>query len=394
MINIEEPKNRHTFAFSALGFRPFFFAAGVSSVLLMLAWFFIYSLNLPLLQQNIAPQIWHAHEMIFAYAMAVIVGFLLTAVKNWTNVQTLNGKPLMLLFALWLSARLLPFFDISLTIQAIIDTAFLVFASIALTIPIIKAKSWSNIGILSKIYLMAITHILFYLGLLGILDDGIRWGLYGAFYMILALVFVMARRVVPFFIERSLGLAKPLTNYVWLDRASLVLFVLYMVFDVFWISDLIYITALSLLLLHSIRLYHWYHKNIWHFPLLWSLYLAYVSIVSAFALKLFTYFANVSPYLSTHAFAIGIGLITLGMMSRVILGHTGRDINNFPSVIKIALFLMLLSFVTRILLPLINMENYLLWVSSSQLFWTGAFLIFCFAYIPMLFKARVDGRPG
>jgi len=394
MIPIEEPKQQNSFPFLALGFRPFFFAAGLSSVSLMVLWFLIYSLNMPLLHQAIAPQLWHAHEMVFAYAMAVIVGFLLTSVKNWTQVQTINGLPLLLLFILWLSARFLPFLNIPLYIQAIVDSSFLVFSSIAIGIPIIKAKSWSNIGILSKVVLMAITHIVFYLGLLGILKDGVHWGLYGAFYMILALIFVMARRVVPFFIEKSLGLNKPLTNYVWLDNASLFLFVLYLIFDVFYPSNLVYVTAFSLLILHSIRLYHWYHKNIWSYPLLWSLYLAYTSLVLAFALKLLGYFIVISPYISIHSFAFGIGFITIGMMSRVILGHTGRNIHHFPKALNLAFIALVLGYFTRIVLPLINSELYPIWIIASQLLWGAAFLIFCFIYIPMLFKARVDGRAG
>lgn len=394
MINIDEPTNSNRFPFSALAFRPFFFVAGLSSVALMFVWFLMYSFNMPLLQQSIAPQLWHAHEMVFAYTMAVIVGFLLTAVKNWTNIQTINGKPLMMLCFLWLVARFLPFFSIPLIYQAIIDSAFLIFAAIAIAIPIIKAKSWSNIGILSKIILMALAHIVFYLGLLGVLDNGVQWGLYGAFYMVLALIFVMARRVVPFFIEKSLGLQQPLNNYVWLDRLSLVLFVLYMLFDVYWPSNLIYVTAFSLLVLHSIRLVQWHHKNIWSQPLLWSLYLAYGSLVIAFALKFLSYWINMSAFLSIHAFAFGIGLITLGMMSRIILGHTGRNINSFPPALKIALWLMVFSFIFRIILPLINMQLYLTWIMISQILWSFAFIIFSFIYMPMLFKARVDGRAG
>ncbi len=389
MIPIEEPHKNKTFPFSSLGFRPFFFAAGSSSVLLMLIWFFMYSLNMPLLQQTIAPQIWHAHEMIFAYTMAVIVGFLLTAVKNWTNIQTLHGKPLMLLLSLWLIARFLPFFSVPLILQAFIDSTFLLFAFLALATPIIKAKSWNNIGILSKVLLMALAHIVFYLGLLGILEHGVMWGLYGAFYLILALVFVMARRVVPFFIERSLGLNQPLNNPLWLDRSSLVLFIGYVIFDIYWPSDLVFAFAFILFCLHTLRLYHWHHKGLWSFPLLWSLYLAYSILVIAFGIKSLSYITTVSAFLSIHAFAFGIGLITLSMMSRVTLGHTGRDINQYPPALKIALFLILAGFIVRVIFPLFNTSFYSLWIISAQVLWCGAFFIFIWVYTPMFFKKRV-----
>lgn len=267
-------------AFLNLGFRPFFFGASVAAVLLMAMWFWFFQFNSQLINQ-IHSHYWHAHEMIFGYTVAVIVGFLLTAVKNWTGIQTINGPGLLILFLLWVSARLLPFIaHVPLLPKAIIDTSFLLFAAFFIVQPIIRSRLWKNLAIATKLMLIAMAHIVFYMGLLGILENGARWGLYGAFYLIIALIFVIARRVIPFFIERGVGSDKPLKNNIWIDRASMVLFIAYAGLEIFWPTRIVYIFAFLLFILHSIRLYNWYCSGIWRIPLLWSLYLAYAFLTN------------------------------------------------------------------------------------------------------------------
>ena len=394
MINITDNNKPNPFPFLNLGFRPFFFAAGLSATLLMLLWLIIYQFN-TLTIYNLPTQYWHAHEMIFGFAITVIAGFLLTAVKNWTGQQTINGTPLLLLFLLWLSARITFFIpEIPLIIQAILDISFLVFTTFFIALPIIKSKSWSHIGIASKILLLAISHIVFYLGALGVLENGISWGLYSAFYLIVALIFVMARRVVPFFIEKGLGLQQELKNPKWLDISSLFLFLFYVIFEVFLQTHIIFIVAFLLFVLHSVRLFNWYHKDIWQKTLLWGLYLAYVFLILGFGLKTLSFFINFSPYIIIHSFAMGIGLLTISMMSRVALGHTARSIFQPPKFLFWLFLLLGLAFIFRVLLPLFFAQNYDLWVLVSQILWIIAFGLFAIIYSPMLFKKRIDGQFG
>ncbi|SFV55114.1 NnrS protein involved in response to NO [hydrothermal vent metagenome] len=394
MINITDKNKPNLFPFLNLGFRPFFFAAGLSSSLLMFLWLIIYQFNIITIH-NLTPQYWHAHEMIFGFTIAVISGFLLTAVRNWTGQQTIHGIPLLLLFLLWIVARIIFFIpNVSLVIQATIDSSFLLFITFFIALPIIKTKSWSNIGIVAKVLLLAISHIIFYLGLLGILKNGIIWGLYGAFYTILALIFVMARRVVPFFIEKGLGLKKELKNPKWLDISSLILFVLYVFFEIFWQSKITFLLAFLLFLLHSYRLINWHHKNIWRKPLLWSLYLAYVFLTLGFALKSISFFINISPYIVIHSFTMGIGLITLAMMSRVALGHTARNVFQPPKILFLIFTLSGLTFIFRVILPLLLTQHYFVWILISQILWLSAFVFFTITYTPMLFKKRLDNQFG
>ncbi len=129
-------------AFLRLGFRPFFLGGACFSVLSILFWML-----------NIYPNMaWHAHEMIYGYGLAIFAGFLLTAVKNWTGIHTLNGFLLLGLFIVWVIARVLPLFDNSffLFLEVIADNLFIIFLIISITIPIVKARQWRNINIVIK----------------------------------------------------------------------------------------------------------------------------------------------------------------------------------------------------------------------------------------------------
>ncbi|MDH5515977.1 MAG: NnrS family protein, partial [Gammaproteobacteria bacterium] len=210
------------------------------------------------------------------------------------------------------------------------------------------------------------------------------------------LIFVLARRVFPFFIERGVGYVVELRNRTWLDMSSLVLFLAFWVADVLRPDSLpVALLALALLALHALRLAGWHTAGIWQKPLLWVLYLGYLWLVIAFALKAAVYFFGISPFLALHAFSYGaIGMITLGMMSRVTLGHTGRDMTDPPSTLLPAFALLFAGSLARILLPLLAPAHYKAWIGLSQGLWVVAFSLFLFTYLPMLVRARVDGRPG
>ncbi len=393
MINFNQNNTHPTTPFLRSGFRVFFMAAGLVAVISMVLWGVFF--HTTLLTSQIDTVIWHAHEMIFAYAMAVIVGFLLTAVQNWTGIQTLIGKPLLALFALWASARFLPFVaDKYLLFQAIIDISFLLFSLIAIAYPIIKTKQWKHIGVIAKLLFMVIAHSLFYLGLLGFVEQGVTWGLYLGFYLILSLILMMIRRLIPFFIERGLGLDYELKNSKFLDVLSLILMVVYIPVEVFFNTPISTVIATLLIVIHSIRLIYWYHPKIWTKPLLWGLYLAYGLLILGFGFKVLSYFIILPPHLDVHSFAFGIGLITISMMSRVSLGHTGNNVFNPPKQLNIIFILLLLSFIFRIIFPMLSMAYYSEWILVAQVFWISAFTWFLWIYAPMFFKARIDGKFG
>jgi uncharacterized protein involved in response to NO len=397
MLNIEQPARQTGIAILNLGFRPFFSGAALFAVVLMLVWMGLYTLGWHW-QPALPAVTWHAHEMVFGYGMAVIAGFLLTAVKNWTGVQTLHGIPLLLLFLLWLTARLLLLAGGAgvLVWAALADGLFNVLLVLALAWPVFKVRQFKQFGIVSKILLLTLANLLFYAGVLEIYPWGLQAGLYSGIYLIMALIFVMSRRVLPFFIERGVPQDVTLTNRAWLDGASLLLFV------GFWIADIaapdslpVAVLAGLLCVLYSIRLVDWHTPGIWRMPLLWVLYLAYVSIVVGFALKVAVYLFGLSPFLPLHAFTYGgIGLFTLGMMARVTLGHTGRNILEPPATVSWMFGLVLVGSIVRVVLPLLDAARFTLWMGLSQVLWIIAFSLFLVTFLRMLYQPRTDGQPG
>ncbi len=381
-----------------LGFRPFFLVAGIFAIVAMVVWTASYSFSIEFNFSGVAPSVWHAHEMIFGYVMAVVAGFLLTAIKNWTGEEVLRGKPLALLLMLWLVARVLPLSGLMIPIEiiAVVDVAFLFFLSIVCLLPVLKVKQYKQVGIISKLLLLMICNIFFYLGVMGVLAEGIQWGLYSAIYMIIALVLVMLRRVMPMFIKNGIDGEVELKNRAWVDNASLVFLVCLWVVDVFTnFSQVTAMLAVVLTVLHAIRLAGWYTNKVWSKPLVWILVIAYAFIIMGFALTAAKVYFSIAPFLSIHAFTVGgIGLITIGMMSRVSLGHTGRSVFDPPAVVLWSLMAMTLGAVVRVIFPLFNMDLYIYWVGLSQALWIISFVIFIFVYAPMFLSARVDGRDG
>ncbi len=394
MLQIEERSFHHGIGLWRLGFRPFFLGAGILAVLLMALWMGLYLFGLELAPAGYPPVIWHAHEMIFGYAVAVIAGFLLTAVKNWTNVQTLHGPGLMALFLLWVLARLAPFL-LPAGAVFLLDVAFLLCLSAALLHPIVKSRSWNQLVVAALVLLLPCANILFYLGLTGILPGGMRLGLYAGLYLVVAMILLVGRRVIPFFIERGCDGPVQLVSRPWLDVAIVVSYGLFVVLELSGAVRTAALLAALLAVLNTIRLVDWHARGIWRKPLLWVLYVAYVWITLGFLLKAVAALPGSSPLLALHAFTVGgIGMMTLGMMARVALGHTGRNVFDPPPSVWWMFSLLLGGAVCRVLLPLLSMEHYTLWVAASQLFWMGAFALFVFVYAPILVKPRVDGRYG
>jgi len=381
-----------------LGFRPFFTGAAITSVVSVLVWAGMYLFGWQPYAMVLPQTVWHGHEMVYGYGMAVIAGFLLTAVKNWTGVPTITGLHLLLLFLLWLAGRLLIAAGNGGMLQAaaITDALFGIGLVLAILLPIVKVKQWQHLGIVSKIVLLVASNLVFYAGVLDLLEDGARMGLYSGIYLIIALIFVISRRVIPFFIEKGAGHPVQVRNRLWVDNASLVLFLGFWLADVLQ-PDTLLVAALSatLLALHILRLVDWHTPEIWSKPLLWVLYLGYGWLAAGFALKVAVPVLGISPLPALHAFAYGgIGMITLGMMSRVILGHTGRSVHEPPPVLFWMFAVLLLGAVFRVMLPILDPARYVTWVGIAQMLWVTAFTLFLVIYLPMLARPRVDGAPG
>ncbi len=378
-----------------LGFRPFFLLAPLFAVISIGLWGLYYFGISNQAISSVSSSYWHAHEMVYGYAMAVIAGFLLTAVRNWTGIQTLSGPLLSVLAGLWLAGRVCMAAGF-IEAACLFDLTFMSCLVYAVLAPIVKAGQRKQAAVLSILILLLVFNGLFYLGALGYLESGLYLGVYGGFYLVIGLILVMARRLMPFFIERAMEGEIQLRHSAFLDRAILLAFLVFYVAELSGMPRSISAyAALLLFCANAMRLCLWHIGDIWRSPLLWVLYVSLWSINLGFLLHFLVLYSPVSTFTAIHAMAYGgIGLITLGMMARVALGHTGRNVYQPPRAISPIFLLLAAGTLIRVLMPIFIPELYPWWIGLSQLLWIVSFSAFLLVYLPMLIAPRADGKYG
>ena len=339
---------------------------------------------------------WHSHEMIFGYAVAVIAGFLLTAVRNWTERPTPAGRYLGAMVALWLFARILPFFPDNFPswFIALADLAFLPLVAVGIAVPLVRSGESRNLLFLPLLVALWAANFFVHSELLGLATNLARKGIFLGLDLIVLLIVIMGGRVIPFFTERALpGVVMKRRSIIeWLSPLSVLLFLMadFLFPDSLLSGSLATLAACA----NGIRLASWYTHRYWRVPLLWVLHLGYGWIVVGFFLKVGAALGVVPPQFTVHAFTVGgIGVLTLGMMARVALGHTARPLSVGAAMV-VAFGLVNLSAVTRGLLPVLLPEWFSSLIVVSGLLWITAFVIFVIIYTPILTQPRIDGRPG
>ncbi|WP_354688874.1 NnrS family protein [Aeromonas sp. 19NY04SH05-1] len=380
-----------------LGFRPFFLLGALFSTLAMLGW--IGQLNGWLSMPGISnPVWWHAHEMLFGFGAAIVAGFLLTAVQNWTAHPGVRSWPLALVVSLWALPRLLlPWFGEENTFLMVADLAWLPLCAWFLAKPIIIARQWRN---------------LFFVPLLLVLTllNGTSWIWHGEWatlehllittvLLFTTLIAVMGGRVIPFFTARATGLDKAVP-LVWLERGALaslwLLLLIWLLFPNQWTASVymmpLYIVAASLHLWRQLR---WRLPTTMGHPLLWSLHLAYLFIpLGLLALAAQAAGMSISLSLASHLLSAGcLGTMILGMIARVSLGHSGRALQ-VGRRIHSAFVLIIAAALLRVLVPLLWPAYTLHGWNLSGLAWSLAYGLFVWVYVPILTSPRADGRPG
>jgi uncharacterized protein involved in response to NO len=377
------PSDRMPVLFS-LGFRPFFLLAGVLAIFSVAVWVpaFVGGLAFDTYYGQIG---WHSHEMIFGYAVAVIAGFLLTAVRNWTERPTPSGGWLGSLAGLWLLGRILPYFSAMFPdwLIAFVDLAFLPALAVGIGVPLLRSGDKRNLIFLPLLAAFWGANFLVHAELFGLASNLARKGIFLGLNLVVLLIVIMGGRVIPFFTERALtGVEmKRWPAIEWLSPLSVLLFLLEELFfpDSLWSAGIAALAACA----NGVRLAGWYTSRYWRAPLLWVLHLGYGWALGAVPLQF-----------TIHAFTVGgIGVLTLGMMARVALGHTGRPLRaGLP--VTVAFGLVNLSGVTRGLLPILFPQGFSQLIGASGALWIAAFVIFVVVYAPVLTQARVDGQSG
>lgn len=378
-----------------LAFRPFFLFGSLFSVLAIFLWALIWTGNLGWQPAGNALW-WHAHEMLFGFVAAIIVGFLLTAVQSWTSVPGISGKPLAVLAALWLAARLSLLAGADwLLVARLADTLFLVAAALVLARPIVRIRQWRNLLFVPILLLLAWFDWQHYVVLQSpeVLPASFR----GAVYLVVFLMCFLGGRVIPFFTAN--GTHTPKTEPLfWLEVVAM------LPLAIIVISMLLALpiaeAVLSLLwaiaaVAHLYRFLRWRFWITFSVPLLWSLHLAYAFIVLSMAMTSVLHGGWMSSATTViHGFTVGgMGLLIIAMMARVSLGHTGRMLSP-ARVMTLAFALVGLCAAARFVLPLLHGDGSAVYLGLAFACWIAGYLIFALVYLPVLSTPRIDGRPG
>jgi uncharacterized protein involved in response to NO len=239
-----------------------------------------------------------------------------------------------------------------------------------------------------------LANLLVHLAILGVMPNLAHQAVILGLDLVVLLIVIMGGRVIPFFTERALQgvLIKRWTAIEWLGPISVIAFT---IAEFFFIDPRFAgVFAGAATIANGIRLGGWYTRRFWRVPLLWVLHLGYGWVVVGFFLKAGAALGVVSPQFTLHAFSVGaIGVLTIGMMARVSLGHTARPLK-VGTEMTIAFVAVNLAAVTRGLLPILYPQWFSQLVLLSGVLWLTAFAIFLFVYAPILIQPRLDGRAG
>jgi uncharacterized protein involved in response to NO len=384
-------------ALFTVGFRAFFAAGTLFSAVAMLIWGIYWQTGMPSALSPVNGMLfWHAHELIMGFGLAIIMGFLLTAVQNWTGLKTAPPIGLMYLLFTWIIARFTMMFGSELPPIAVILICVLptISTAIFIGIPIIKKQMWRNLFapiILTLIALMdsaliyqgvknpnTFPHTLFLLAILSIV----------------LVVVMIGGRVIPFFIGNKLGIKKAEegTTVFLMCIIPLIILMLTQLITEQLVAKWLSVASLTVLTIgHFLRLKIWHHKNIWQDPMLWSLWLFYACLPVGF------FFLAIEPWtpsfssISLHIITIGsISGIIISMVSRVSLGHTGRVIQHDKWILSAFSLLIMALLVRTVGIAAFGFSpNF---VTLSATLWSLSFGIVFIRFLNAWLFPRPDGR--
>ena len=379
------------FALWSLGFRPFYLLASVFSAISVLLWTVQYSGWLP--SAYLQGPLWHGHEMLFGYTLAVVAGFLLTAVRAWTGQPTPVGAPLMALAALWVAGRILVLTPWNAA-AAIVNASFPLALAIAIAIPLLRARNVRNYFFVGLLALMSVLVAVLHLALLGMVVLPPRLGLALGLDVMLFIMAVMGGRVIPMFTNNGVPGAGA-TRHPVVEKIALGSVPVLFLADLLQMQSVI-VAAIALIaaVAHGARLALWRSWRTLAAPLVWILHAAYAWIVVYLALRALSAAGWLGESFAIHALTVGaIGGLTLGMMTRTARGHTARPL--VADRFELAMFLLIqVAAAIRVFGGMASPESYLASVQLSGLLWSAAFGLYAVRYWPVLTRPRLDGKPG
>ena len=391
--DIEEPPRASPkgFAWFALGFRPFYLLASVFAALSIPLWALQFSGTLR--HPYLAGPVWHAHEMLFGFTLAVIVGFLFTAGRNWTNLPTPTGWKLGALAALWVLARVLVLTPYPVA-AAVANVAFPLVAAAGLAVPFIKARNRRNYFFIALLVLLAFVAAFAHLTSLGVLAVPQWAALQVALDIVLFILVVMGGRIIPMFTNNGVPGASA-SRRPDIETTALGSVLVLLATDALGLHGWPVVTIAGVACVaHMCRWILWQPWKTLRTPLVWVLHLAYVWVPIHLLLRASGELGWVSSSLSAHALTVGAaGGLIIGMMTRTAKGHTGRPLHA-DRWDTAAYVLVLLASVVRVALPLLAPGQTIHAILGSAALWSAAFGLYALRYWPVLTHPRIDGRPG
>ena len=370
----------------ASGFRPFFLFGSIYAGLAILVWLPVFYGELTL-TSAFAPRDWHVHEMLYGYLPAVITGFLFTAIPNWTGRLPIQGTPLLTLVIVWIAGRLSVTFSAETGWLAamLVDASFLSLVAAAAAREILAGRNWRNLNVVILILLLLAGNVAFHLEahFHGAADTGIRIGI----AVIVMLIGMIGGRIVPSFTRNWLVRENPGRLPAPFGRFDMIVVAVSALALMAWVADSAsqYTGAALALagLLHLVRLGRWAGDRTWRERLVLILHVGYAFVPLGFLLNAASAFGLVPTGAGVHAWMVGAaGTMTLAVMSRATLGHTGQQLTASPATqaIYAAVIVAALSRICAVIEP--TQSEPLLLVAAFA--WAAAFFGFAIAFGPLL----------
>lgn len=379
------------FALWNLGFRPFYLLGSVFAALSIFLWVGQYGGYLPAAYMR-SPA-WHGHEMLFGYTLAVVAGFLFTAVRNWTGQPTPTGAVLMAYAVLWIAGRVLVLTPYAAA-AGWVNAAFPAAVAVGIGIPLVRSGNRRNYFFIALLLFLALATLALHLSSLDTAAWSERASLQAGLDVVLFIIAVMGGRVIPMFTNNGIpgtaAVRSPLVEKVALGSILLLLGA-----DLAQApAGVIAVVALVGAAAHARRLYLWQPWRTLATPLVWILHAAYGWVVIYLALRALAVMEWVPAPLATHALTIGVvGGMTIGMMTRTARGHTGRAL--VADRYEVACFVLVqVAALVRVFGGMLIPGAYLASVTVSGVCWSAAFALYAVRYWPVLTRDRLDGKPG
>lgn len=386
MTTVSRPRVYQGWSLLAGSFRPFFLFGSIYAALAILVWLPVFYGEI-ILTSAFTPRDWHVHEMLYGYLPAVITGFLFTAIPNWTGRLPVRGTPLLALVIVWIAGRFCVTFseESGWLVAMLVDTSFLSLVAAAAAREILAGRNWRNLTVVMLVLVLLAGNLAFHLEahFEGAADIGIRIGV----AVVVLLISLIGGRIIPSFTRNWLVRENPGRLPVAFGRFDMIVVVLSALALLSWIFDtnsLLSGAALALIgLLHLVRLGRWAGDRTWRERLLLILHIGYAFVPLGFLLNAVSAFGLVPASAGIHAWMAGAaGTMTLAVMTRATLGHTGQQLTASPATqaIYAAIVLAALSRICAVIDPTLS-EPLLHFAAFA---WAAAFLGFAISFGPVL----------